>query len=87
MSKRKPSIVAMNGEVTIAILDAEALDRSLEATRLKALVAWQRVLEAEKLLYTNLPKSGLEYNIAKRGVRSARDRIIELKLMKPARRS
>jgi hypothetical protein len=72
---------AMNGEVTLAILEAERADRELEVYRSRAHAAWERVLKAEQDLTTNLektPRYQLERDIAKRGVVSARARVKKL---------
>lgn len=57
---QREKTIALNAEVTTAILLAERADQA-------ALHAWRRVLAAETALATTLP-DGLERDIANRGV-------------------
>jgi hypothetical protein len=58
----------LNGEVTMAILAAEAADRA-------AAVHWKRVAELEAALYAVLPAGTLGSSLARRGIRSARAKV------------
>ena len=62
---RSPEVKRLNGEVTVAILDAEAADRAAAAK-------WQRVAAIEAALYAALPAGTLESEIARLGARTAR---------------
>jgi len=70
----------LNQEVTVAILNAETVDRDLERCRLRAVELWERVLNAEQALVDCLPVGAtMERDIAERGVTSARERLEELR--------
>lgn len=70
----------LNQEVTVAILNAETVDRDMERLRLRAIELWERVLNAEQALVNQLPEDALlARDVAERGVTSARERLEELR--------